>query len=379
MRFVIVTSEFNFYAGYERLSLELADGLIKNGHEVDLVSVYSRNYNSNITDFSKIINIGVQNIYFLGVEIHSNLYDYVKSILIMRKILITGKYDVIEASGFSSSFIIALSMIGLNIKTYIGIHRVYQLNEHNSLKYIIWKKILKQSSSIEYYAISKAVSFSWYKYQKSKSNRIHLLYNSINDDYFFNPDILIVKTEFKRRILFVGRLMKSKGIEILYLALKDLLVEYNLELFIVGKDDDSENSDDFELVQNIKNDILDSNLTNHIKFLGHRNDVKNLMLSSDILVHPPLSEGFGLVIAEALACGMQIIATNVGGIPEVLSDTHGILIPPNNICELKKALLSLLNQNDKELESSREKNKQKAFHFTQAERTYNFLKIIHGK
>jgi glycosyltransferase involved in cell wall biosynthesis len=379
MRFVIITSEFNFYAGYERLSLELADGLIKNGHKVDLVSVYSREYNSNITDFSKIVNIGVQNIYFLGLEVDSNLYDYIKSIFMMRKILITGKYDIIEASGFSSSFIIALSIIGLKIKTYIGIHRIYDINDHITFKYIIWKKILKRSSRIEFYAISNAVSFSWNKFLQSKSRKIHLLYNSINEDYFSNTEKLITKSEFNRRILFVGRLIKSKGIEILYLALKDLLVEYNLELFIVGKDDDSENSDDLELVQNIKNDILVSNLTNHIKFLGHRNDVKNLMLSSDILVHPPLSEGFGLVIAEALACGMQIIATNVGGIPEVLSDTHGILIRPNNIYELKKALLILFNMSDIELESFREKNKQKALQFTQAERSYNFLKIINGK
>lgn len=378
MRILIITSEFNFFAGYERLSLELASGLINNGHDVDLVSLYSQKYNAGITGFNKLSKVGARSIYFLGIDINSKLFNYIRAILQLRKILYTGNYDVIEVSGFSSSFITALSLIGFNVKTFIGIHRIYESKEHSDLKFIIWKKIMRLSNCIEYYAISEAVRVSWLKFHNTNRKNVHLLYNSINDLYFDDKNITFANKNFNKRILFVGRLIRSKGVETLYYALKDMLKSYNLELLIVGNRDNSESPDDMHMIDRIMADIRNSHLTSHIKFLGHKKDVRSFMISSDILIHPALSEGFGLVIAEALACGMQIISTNVGGIPEVLFDTDGLIIPPNDIDALKNALLVLLNRSQDELDISVTKNKKKSLQYKNSIRVSNFLKIVHA-
>ncbi|MCK5548837.1 MAG: glycosyltransferase family 4 protein, partial [Thermoplasmata archaeon] len=59
-----------------------------------------------------------------------------------------------------------------------------------------------------------------------------------------------------------------------------------------------------------------------------------------MLVHPPLYEAFGMTLVEAMACGTPVIATGVGGIPEVLGD-DGVLVKPGSAEAIAKAVLKL--------------------------------------
>jgi glycosyltransferase involved in cell wall biosynthesis len=78
----------------------------------------------------------------------------------------------------------------------------------------------------------------------------------------------------------------------------------------------------------------------HILFLGERNDVDNVLKALDIFVLPSRSEGISNTILEAMATGLPVIATAVGGNPELVQDGHtGCLISPDN-CE---ALVDALN------------------------------------
>src|SRR5262249_41094991 len=81
-----------------------------------------------------------------------------------------------------------------------------------------------------------------------------------------------------------------------------------------------------------------------IQFLGFRNDVPDLMAAADLLVLPSVAEAFGLVLAEALYLGTPVVATRVGGIPEIVTDgVDGILVPPADSQALADALLDLLH------------------------------------
>ncbi len=72
-------------------------------------------------------------------------------------------------------------------------------------------------------------------------------------------------------------------------------------------------------------------LGDRVQFLGYRDDVPNLMAAMDVLVVPSINEGMGRVILEAAAARTVAVATNVGGIPEVIDDSKtGVLVPPRS-------------------------------------------------
>jgi glycosyltransferase involved in cell wall biosynthesis len=79
-----------------------------------------------------------------------------------------------------------------------------------------------------------------------------------------------------------------------------------------------------------------------VEFAGWRQDAAALMRSFDVFVHTPLTEAFGLVVIEAMAASRPVIATNVGGIPEIVDDGRtGLLVPPADAGAVAAALRSV--------------------------------------
>jgi glycosyltransferase involved in cell wall biosynthesis len=84
-----------------------------------------------------------------------------------------------------------------------------------------------------------------------------------------------------------------------------------------------------------------------VHFLGNRRDVPDLLGAMDIFVLPSHSEGVSLALLEAMAAGLPVIASAVGGLPEVIADgVNGLLIPPRDPGALAGALARLLAEPD---------------------------------
>jgi glycosyltransferase involved in cell wall biosynthesis len=88
------------------------------------------------------------------------------------------------------------------------------------------------------------------------------------------------------------------------------------------------------------------NLVSDIRFLGKRSDISELLLACDIVVQPSRLEAFPLSLIEGMAAGRPIVATNVGGIPELIEDgVTGLLVRPDPQ-EIAQGITALINDGD---------------------------------
>ncbi len=92
-------------------------------------------------------------------------------------------------------------------------------------------------------------------------------------------------------------------------------------------------------------------LARQVVFTGIRRDLPDILAVPDVYVQPSLSEGFGIAIVEAMAAGRPVVATRVGGIPEVVLDGKtGRLVPPGDAAMLATAIQELLQDRQRALE-----------------------------
>ncbi len=84
-------------------------------------------------------------------------------------------------------------------------------------------------------------------------------------------------------------------------------------------------------------------ITQHINFLGNREDVACLLAASDVVLLPSESESFGLAALEGMACGCAVIASDIGGLPELVRHgVDGYLCPLGDIDEMARRTAALL-------------------------------------
>ena len=134
-------------------------------------------------------------------------------------------------------------------------------------------------------------------------------------------------------VVWAGRIVPIKNLEMLLDAA--VLIEKTrpgIKYLIAGDGELKEISQEHATKLKLKN----------VHFLGYRTDLPEIFKESDIFVLTSLNEGFGRVLVEAMACGLAIIATNVGGVPEIIEDrVNGLLIPSGNPKLLAESIIKL--------------------------------------
>jgi L-malate glycosyltransferase len=140
-----------------------------------------------------------------------------------------------------------------------------------------------------------------------------------------------------RRIAVVARLWQEKRIDVLIAAAPRVLARYpDVEFQIVG---------DGPCRESLTAQARDAGVLPHVRFMGHRDDVPVILAVSDLFVLPSESEASPNVIIEAMAAGLPVVASRVGGIPELVADgVTGHLVPPADPPALAAAILDLLDQ-----------------------------------
>jgi glycosyltransferase involved in cell wall biosynthesis len=139
---------------------------------------------------------------------------------------------------------------------------------------------------------------------------------------------------------YIGWLLPIKGPMYLLKAIKDVWTEHkDLILVYIGKGD---------LDVELRSEALKASAKGKVNFLGWRKDIHEILPLFDILVLPSLNEGMGRVLVEAMAAGKPVVASNVGGIPDLVKhNLNGLLVPPGDEKALAAAIRQLINDPEK--------------------------------
>jgi glycosyltransferase involved in cell wall biosynthesis len=174
-------------------------------------------------------------------------------------------------------------------------------------------------------------------------SRVHVIPNGINLERFERPAIVMARDETRRALGFEAHerivilpavLRPGKGHDVLLEALPIIQTRVPHVRVVFAGDGER----DAELRLRARS------YGPEVVFLGHRNDLPELLAACDLVVLPSFSEALPTVLIEAAAAGRPVVATRVGGTPDVVEHgVTGLLVPPGDPRALADAILSLLS------------------------------------
>ena len=178
--------------------------------------------------------------------------------------------------------------------------------------------------------------------------KIQLLYNAIDVDFWRRngkPSTLRKEFGIDDSTLIVGsigRLSPEKDLPTFFRVAREVLQTCPKTCFIIAGDG---KQDEFTYYQNLAKEL---GIDKSVILTGHRNDLKNLYISFDIFLMTSLTEGLPNVLLEAMAMGMPVVATSVGGVSElVIDEKTGSLCQAGDIKALRRKVVRLLENQEK--------------------------------
>ncbi|MDA1043658.1 MAG: glycosyltransferase family 1 protein [Verrucomicrobia bacterium] len=195
-----------------------------------------------------------------------------------------------------------------------------------------------------------------------RTDRIHVIYCGVSDRFQHPPPVPAERTPDRtRKVLYVGRADPYKNLSRLIRAFASAraTLPFPVELTMAGSPDPR-----YPEPQAVARSL---GVHDAIHWTGYISDDALLALyhSSDVLVHPSRYEGFGLQIAEAMACGLPVICSHAASLPEVAGDA-AILLSPDDETGFFESLVDVLTD-EARAQSLREKGFVQAGRFTWAE------------
>jgi len=250
----------------------------------------------------------------------------------VRRITQEFKPDVIHVNGLAELTLPFLSMAkSLAILSISHIHGEVPLNTNRTLLNFI-------AESTRIITVSGAVRESLLS-QGFIPEKIKVLVNGVSPHLSCET---ISKKRISNQLIMVGRLDSQKGF-IEGLRTFNLLLKERpgLEMVVVGAGPE---------IGNLTQYVTSEGIGKKVRFVGPLSleDTRDSICSSAVLLVPSVNiEGFGLVAAEAGMCGVPVVATNVGGLPEtVIGDKSGLLVEPSNPLAMAKAVARVLSSSE---------------------------------
>jgi glycosyltransferase involved in cell wall biosynthesis len=271
----------------------------------------------------------------------------VRTVFALRKYIVSHDIDIIHSHKYKTNLYALLANIGLRRKLFSTCHN--WLGDSLTMRFYTWldKRILRNFDMIV--GVSNEIRDELKKHVSHE--KIMKVGNGIDIQKYKK---LVDKKEAKRElhvddkqvIGFVGRLSPEKGIGYLLRAVSNLINEgQDVCAVIVG---------DGEQAGALREEARALQMADRVIFTGNRNDTPMLYAAMDVFVLPSLQEAFPMVILEAMACGVPIVATRVGDVAEIIEPGKtGLLVETKDVMALQAAIEEVLtHQNEAERMSS---------------------------
>lgn len=294
------------------------------------------------------------------LRIQSILHS-LKSIFLFSFTLIKQKSKIVHiATAHKGSFVkhgvmVIISKICAR-KVILAPHcSISALLPNNSPK--IWRNWVKFITNQSDYLL--VLSKEWFKFPNLISpNNLIYLPNAINTREYLSIERINSKSSNSVNIVYLGHLSKEKGLLDMIEAIAILTQDKNL-IFSVDLVGDSIDHQEFEeIIQQINVKKITNNINLWEAEFGHKK-LERLKIA-DIFVLPSHHEGMPMTIIEAMSAGLPIVATSVGGIPDiVVNGKNGFLVPPNSPEKLSEAIKVLIQTPSLRFQMGRD-NREKA-------------------
>ncbi len=183
------------------------------------------------------------------------------------------------------------------------------------------------------------------------ADKITVIYNGTDIEHFDRraevpSHLKLAGTDDSLLIGNVGSLTPRKGHRHLIEAMPAIVKEHgSAHLFVIGEGPEK---------QHLEQLRVSLGLESVITMLGFQDDVAPLLRQLDLYVHPSIHEPFGIAILEAMAASKCVVATAVGGVPEIVSEgVTGYLVPPGESAALSDTISYALRHRDKAIDMGR--------------------------
>lgn len=257
----------------------------------------------------------------------------------IRNIVREFKADIVHMHGFKASFVGRIACFNLPVKTIVTFHNFPGYNNMSEMKrraLLFLIKFLNKRTD-QFIAVSEALKKEMVASERIEEDRIEVIYNCI-DETLYKMGELDLRKEFNLPedsfiVGSIARLIPSKGVQDLIEA-AHLIKEADVFFFVAG---------DGPYRKSLEEKIKEKGIERRFFLLGFRDDIPSFLRNLDVFVLPSHEEGFGISVIEAMNEGVPVVATAVGGIPEIIQEgVNGILVEKGNIESLSKAIKSLL-------------------------------------
>jgi glycosyltransferase involved in cell wall biosynthesis len=276
--------------------------------------------------------------------------SYAGGALRLARFLRRGDVSILHTHLFEPSVVgmIAGTLAGTPRRVVTRHYSDYHTRIHKRLHVLVDRLCTRLAHAVV--AVSDHTARHLIEVEHAPPSKIHVVLNGIDFDRVraSGPDTRSrLRAEFAvdgaYLLLIAARLHPEKGYEYLFRALPQVRkgVEKPVCLLVAG-------AGPFEAVY--RQQVAALGCQEMVRFLGFRNDVPDLMTAADLVLLPSVAEAFGLVAAEALYLGAPVVATRVGGIPEIVRDgIDGVLVPPADSGALADAIVELLSDEPRRL------------------------------
>lgn len=309
MKIVQVMPEFGL-AGAETMCENLTYELIKLGHEVIVISMYD--YHSAITERMEKAGVDIR---YLGKKPGMDF----SMILKMRRIFKETDADVVHTHLYCAQYAVPAAMLAGVKRRIHTVHNVAE-KENGKLARKLNNFFFKHCHLIPV-ALSELIRDSIVKEYGINKDKIPVIYNGIDLSKCLPKTDYSIYGNFK--ILHIGRFSEQKNHVGLLKAFKLFHDNHSdSELWLIG---------DGEKKIEIERYVAENNLDKSVKFLGLQSNVYGYLHDADMFTLPSNYEGVPMTLIEAMGTGLPIVATAVGGVPDMLVNQNSAILTDVNV------------------------------------------------